>query len=203
MKLKRWQWVLASIIPVVVIGLAITVYLLKTPTQFSSTPNFWDLVFDFLDKWASAGAPVMTLLAVLIALWIGISNIRATRDIQNKERNERLLNEVRDWALEAAESAVKRQTRVQSNLWETKLKYKFVMAKSKYALAVANLSFNELSPSIREVAEKLDQAIEVITGVIEKRANGKALLQSEKELAESVERLITEIAMMKEKALKR
>lgn len=199
MKLKKWQWVLVGIIPVGIIGLAVAVYLLKTPTQFPGTPNFWDLVFDFLDKWASAGAPVITLLAVFIALWIGISGIRETRNIQRKERDERLLNEVRDWALEVAESAVKRQTRIPQKLWETKLKYKFVRAKSKYALEVANLSFSDLSPSIRDVTEKLDQAIEVITGIIEKRANGQDLLISEKELTESVEKLITEIARTKKR----
>jgi len=197
MKLKKWQWALVGIIPVGIISLAVAVYLLKTPTQFPGTPNFWDLAFDFLDKWASAGAPAMTLFAVLVALWIGISGIRETRNIQRKERNERLLNEVRDWALEVAESAVKRQTRITSELWETKLKYKFVRAKSKYASEAANLSFSDLSPSIRDVTEKLDQAIEAITSIIEKRVDGQVLVKSEEELTESVEKLITEIARTK------
>ena len=43
-------------------------------------------------------AAITTLLAVIVALYIGVSSIRQTRDIQKRERKERLLNEIIEWA---------------------------------------------------------------------------------------------------------
>lgn len=55
---------------------------------------------EWLKEWAlplSAGA---TLLAVFVALGIGIASIKHTQSMQRKERRERLLNEIIEWAEE-------------------------------------------------------------------------------------------------------
>jgi len=81
------------------LGFAIGVYVLKTPTNFGYPPNNWDLIYDFLDKWASAGAPAITLFAVAVALGIGVANIIQTKGIQTNEYKQKLLGEIIDWAI--------------------------------------------------------------------------------------------------------
>jgi hypothetical protein len=82
------------------LGFAVLIYILKTPTDFGFTPNTADLIFDFLDKWASAGAPALTLLAIIVALGIGVAGILQTRNIQRTEQQQRLLKEIEGWAKE-------------------------------------------------------------------------------------------------------
>jgi len=100
MKVQKWHLILIGSFIVLVLGLAVIVYIFKTPTDFGYTPNTWDLIFDFLDKWASAGAPAMTLLAVAAALGIGVASILQTRNIQQSERKQRLVKEIEEWAKE-------------------------------------------------------------------------------------------------------
>lgn len=79
------RWTLRYVILAVCLGaaallaLALIVYIFKTPTDFGYTPNNWDLIFDFLDKWASAGTPAMTLLVVAVALGIGVATLLLMR----------------------------------------------------------------------------------------------------------------------------
>jgi hypothetical protein len=53
---------------------------------------------EWLKDWAQVIGAGITLLAVLVALGIGIASILHTRSIQKKERKERLLNEIIEWA---------------------------------------------------------------------------------------------------------
>ena len=190
----RKYWRIVLIVVIILLSFAIPVYWFMKPSpELGENPNVADYIFDFLDKWASAGGPVFTLLLALAAFWA----IWQTRGIQKSEKRERLLNEILEWAVEAAESAISRQTRIPSELWKAKLKYKHSQAKSKYIAEVAYSSFDSLSPFITNVAVKLEKAVEVSTQVIEHKANGKALVNSERELTESVEKLITELAKIK------
>ena len=123
--------------------------------------------------------------------------IRQTRSIQKAEKREGLLNEIVEWAMDAAKSAVSRQTMTPSELWKTKLEYKYSKAKSKYIIEVTSSSFDNLCPFVTSVTEKLDQAIEVTTQIIGRQDPAKRLVDCERELAESVEKLITEVARIK------
>ena len=99
--MKRWKWYLISGASVLVALLifAVIVYINMTPTLGKDATNA-DKIFDFLDKWASAGAPAMTLLAVAAALGIGVASILQTRNIQQSERKQRLVKEIEEWAKE-------------------------------------------------------------------------------------------------------
>lgn len=97
-KIKHILYFLLLII-LLCVGFAIADYWLKTPTYFKYQPNIWDKLYDFFDKWASAGAPAMTLLAVIVALGIGLASIVQTRNIQIDESKRRMSSEMLDWAI--------------------------------------------------------------------------------------------------------
>jgi hypothetical protein len=100
MKLKKWHRILIGVFAVIVVlGFAVVVYMFKTPSpDLPTNANFFDKVFNFLDDWASAGAPVITLLAIIVSLIIGIKSLRQTKNIQQNETNQRLLKEIEEWA---------------------------------------------------------------------------------------------------------
>lgn len=101
MNVKTRHLILIGVLVIILaLGFAVLIYILKTPTDFGFTPNTADLIFDFLDKWASAGAPPLTLLAIIVALGIGVAGILQTRNIQRTEQQQRLLKEIEGWAKE-------------------------------------------------------------------------------------------------------
>ncbi len=53
---------------------------------------------EWLKEWAQVISTGITLLAVLVALGIGVASIWNTQSLQKKERKERLLNEIIEWA---------------------------------------------------------------------------------------------------------
>ncbi len=98
MNLKKWHLILTTII---VIGFALVIYILITPRPPEYTIHtIAQLVFDFFDKWASAGAPAIMLLSIIVALYIGIRSLRQSENIQQSERKQRLLKEIEEWAKE-------------------------------------------------------------------------------------------------------
>jgi len=74
----------------------------------------------------------ITLAAVLVALGIGVASIWHTRSMQKKERRERLLNEIIEWAADAG--------------------------KPKYALNVASLSSSTVSEKDQQLFYRVGQA---------------------------------------------
>lgn len=96
---KRWKWYLISgtSIFVAILTFAIIVYINMTPT-LEKDANTADKIFDFLDKWASAGAPAIMLIAIAVALGVGLAGILQTRNIQRNEQKQKMLNEIVEWA---------------------------------------------------------------------------------------------------------
>ena len=144
----------------------------------------------------------ITLAAVLVALGLGVSSLIQTQMLQKRERGERLLNEIIEWAIDVAKSAVSRQTMAKTELWKTKLEYKYSKAKNKYITEVVSSSFNELSSSVRSVTTELDNAIDATMQFIENQKRpGDKLVNYESKLTESVAELITEIGKIKTKGI--
>ncbi len=100
--MKAKYWLVISVVCVIILGSAVAVHMFMTPT-LPPTANFADRIFDFLDKWASAGAPAIMLIGIIVALIIGVISLHQTRNIQINERRDRLLNEIIDWAVSAAQ----------------------------------------------------------------------------------------------------
>jgi len=97
--LRRWKWYLISgaSFLVGILIFAVIVYINMTPT-LGKDANTADKIFDFLDKWASAGAPAIMLIAIAVALGIGLAGILQTRSIQRNEQKQKMLNEIVEWA---------------------------------------------------------------------------------------------------------
>jgi len=87
--------------------------------------------------------------------------IQENREREKRDRNERLLNEVKEWAKEAALAAITRQTATFTELSKTKLKYKYSIATSEYIMQVVNDSFKNLSPRVNKVVKELKKAIPI------------------------------------------
>lgn len=58
-------------------------------------------------SWLGIGASTWaTFLAVVVALGIGVTSILHTNSLQKKERKERLLNEIIEWAVDIVKCAL-------------------------------------------------------------------------------------------------
>jgi len=99
----REHWRIILIVTIPLFTFVISVYVFKTHPEPEYPQNAADWIFNFLDEWASAGAPAITLIAVAVALYIGIKSLRQTENMQKREQKHRLLNETNDWAEEAIE----------------------------------------------------------------------------------------------------
>jgi len=102
--MKRWKWYLISGTSVLVVLLifAVIVYINMTPT-LGKDANTADKIFDFLDKWASVGAPAIILIGIVVALAIGIMSLRQTREVQERQFKHTLLSEIIKWAIDIVE----------------------------------------------------------------------------------------------------
>ena len=140
----------------------------------------------------SAGATFLLALAAFWAIW-------QNHSLQKRERRERLLNEIIDWAKKSAESAIYRQKTEPHELWNAKLNYKNCRAVSEYIKEIAASSFSTLSSHINDVATKLDDAIDGTTQYIESKLSEKhdRMLICEEELTNAAMELFKEAAKIK------
>lgn len=97
MKGKEFLWL--AIIAAIILGFAVTVYVFMTPS-LPPHANMADRIFNFLEKWASAGGPAITLIGIIAALYMGFRSLRQTRDIQQGERKQRQIKEIEEWVKE-------------------------------------------------------------------------------------------------------
>ena len=143
----------------------------------------------------------LMLVAVIVALGLGVSSLIQTQRLQKRERKERLLNEIIDWATEVAKSAVSRQKKDKTQLWKTKLEYGVWKAKSTYITGVANSSFGGLVPFIEKINCRLDKAIKATEKELDKKTvkeiSTECIKKSEGELTEAVKELFKEAAKIK------
>jgi len=178
---------------------------------FKPTSNIAFLIFDFLDKWASAGAPAITLIAVTAALYIGIKSLRQTENIQKQERKHRLLNEIIEWAVDILECG-----RVPDMLYEMRVKdvskpeelgsviaddirYRFnsIKARSSYIGKIV-LSFGQdLQTAVKVTTEALDRQIELLKQMPDGKVNPTAVGDHRKILDQSANKVIEEAAKIK------
>jgi len=121
----------------------------------------------------------ITLGAVIVALGIGVASILHTRSLQIKERKERLLNEILDWATNIAKSrfgkACKELLQITDSSGETsykkslqfihadivEIKESFVSieSQSRYISKIALTFGAELRKTTEAVTEKIDEYV--------------------------------------------
>lgn len=168
MKSKKQQFIAIITTGVLILGFAITIYVLKTPPDLGPNANLADRVFDFLDQWASAGAPAILLLAILASLYIGIKSLRHTENIQKQEQRYRLLNEIIEWAegLTSCHYSLKRQeSNVAGNLLQ---KHRYYASKQTYIKKSVEFFENrELSCALSNILDDKGSLQKLIVGLSE------------------------------------
>ena len=157
--------------------------------------------------WAIAGV-IASFLVAVIALFLGINSSRQINKIRKDEKRERLINEIIEWAEDAAKSAISRQTKSRRELRKTELEYKVWREKGIYITGlVENSSVVSLLPLIKKIDNKLQQAIKVTVTELNKDKKKKAvptedIKKSENDIKEAVGELFKEIATIKSELLK-
>lgn len=141
----------------------------------------------------------LVAFGTLILALVTSLTILNSREQEKRDRKERLLNEIIEWATEATRTAIFRQTIISHELWETMLKYKYSISRGKYIEGIVLSSFPSLLSLFRSTLSKLDSALLITQKFAEKNANKSDLLDCEKQVAESVEKLIEEAARIKTK----
>jgi hypothetical protein len=131
---------------------------------------------------------------------------KQARERERREKNDKLLNDIIEWAIKVAESAISRQKTNETQLWTTKLQYKIQMTKgTTYIKAFSYSIFEDLVNLVSDINEKLEDAIVELEKVIEYRKS-KTIIQTtelfstegiketEKVLKEAVEALLKKAA---------
>ena len=225
---EHWKITLICIsIASVILGLAVAVYIFKTPSSdLPANANFFDKVFNFLDEWASAGAPAMMLLAVLAALGIGITTILQTRSIQKAEKRERLLNEIIEWAVDAAgcgsdisilfspeavglsiDSATEyehqeiAEAMTRTHLGTLLLRYKAIVARREYVRTAVSALGGNLPTKEKDVSDELNKFLPVLDRRIKGDATDEDVRKAEEELNEYARILIEEVTKIKTRGI--
>lgn len=147
------------------------------------------------EKLATAFVAFGTLiLAIVTAMTIDAGRAREKRD-----KEERLLNEIVEWALEATKTAIFRQTIISHELRNTRLKYKYSISRGKYIERIVLSSFPSLLSLFKSTLSVLDRALLITQKFAERNTDKMDLLDCEEQVAASVERLIKEAARIKTK----
>ena len=157
----------------------------------------------------------VTLLAVIVALGIGVASILHTQSLQKKERRERLLNEIIEWAVDVRKSssesidpskiefdAQPTQIASQQGFRHLRWRYQSLNTKSAYMKEAISKAFGcNLLSAVEKVIQKLDKAIEILEGCITSKAkeNSAKIEAYKKSLDCCAEELIIEAAKIKTK----
>ena len=147
---------------------------------------------ELANAYVALGTLVLAGVTALVAFLTWIS-IKQGVDKERRHKSENILSDVRAWAEEAARAAINRQTRIQHELWETKLEYRFSIATSPYIKRIGE-PFTNLTLFLSGAITKLEQAEQVTMAVIERKADGARLIECENELRQSIETLLVEVA---------
>jgi hypothetical protein len=132
---------------------------------------------------------ILTFMAILVALGLGVANIVQTKQIQEREKRERLLNEIIEWAIDVcrcglkpfplptskmAESKAGIELYLTSILMELLLEYESISGRTEYLKRIALNFGGNLQSTVHSLAE----VVGVRTKLIEEQIdilNGKRI----------------------------
>ena len=156
----------------------------------------------------------ITLGAVVVALVIGVSSIIQTQRLQRRERRERLLNEIIQWAIDVdiclleldhITLALKLDTWFgKSTLPDLLSRFKMALERSKYITKIAYHSEHTLYNAVEEVKAEIDKCANLLLGEIVNLELGSGVIDADKldkydykPLTESVNKVIEEATKIK------
>ena len=156
----------------------------------------------------------ITLGAVVVALSIGVASILHTRSLQIKERRERRLNEIIEWANDLVNCSSKLNIPLATGIDRTTMliyghsniyfEYMSVNARSSYIEKMAVIFGAELLSAVTSVISKLEEYIKILEDNIESLEKDdtydlKAAENCELKLYDLARALIEEVAEIKTK----
>jgi hypothetical protein len=150
----------------------------------------------------------ITLAAVLVALGIGIASILHTRGLQRKERRERLLNEIIEWAIDSARPkyaqelttldytlSIEDQTNIiqlsQSSYTHT------LKIKGDYLSLIASSFTSGLSAAVENLTEELDKHTKLIEDWIDANVHAEDIGSHEYALTKAANAVLAEATKLK------
>ena len=155
----------------------------------------------------------ITLCAVIVALGIGVASILHTQSLQKRERRERLLNEIIEWAEDIRKSSSEsidpskivydtpiEQEATQRGFRLLRGRYQELNTKSAYMKKVISKVFEaNLLSAVEKVIQKLDETIEMLGGCLTRKAkeNSEKAEEYKKSLDGYAEELIKEATEIK------
>jgi len=160
----------------------------------------------------------LTLVAIIIALSIGVASLLQTRNIQKGERKQRLLNEIVNWATDLINctagftfpayhpAATKKISLIMARS-DTYFKHRAVNARSKYIQHIASEFGEDPLSAVKTVTSKLSEFISILEADLAVLQNGgsenrETVSKCELELYDLSRDLIENIAEIKVKESK-
>lgn len=160
---------------------------------------------EWLREWAlplSAGATFLLALAASWAIW-------QNHSLRKKERKERLLNEIIEWAIDVGKCAFEQKydtvTGVSTEYFmrvsraNTLSRFNVVNARSEYVTNIASVFEKDLAlhSAVKGVTQKLDDIINIIGAVLEGKTTPEKISESEISLYRCVGILTKEATKIK------
>lgn len=146
----------------------------------------------------------ITLAAVIVALGIGVASILHTQSLQKKERRERLLNEIIEWAIDVSNCSISisgseaikaeedphgkvEQILTHAQLTEWGIRLQSMMTRGKYISASAKIFCDDVKTAIKKLNEDLDQFIKSLHSCADIKYKGLSSTVYRKQLDKSLE----------------
>jgi len=150
----------------------------------------------------------ITLAAVIVALGIGVASILYTQNLQKKERRERLLNEIIEWAIDVTSvnfggeiivtpgvnDKIQRRREDVNRL----LQCQVLEVKGKELIKPYALSINkELSDAVSQIISSLIKVIAILTQGVpytESKEANEALISNDSVLGQNIRNLLNKVS---------
>jgi hypothetical protein len=130
----------------------------------------------WLKEWSQAISAGIMLLAVFVALGIGVASILHTQSMQKRERRERLLDEIIEWAVDMTKGELLmefadvkgiqgvRKTRLYLYVTVDKLQFTFRQARTRglYISRIVSILGTNLQQAVGELRRNLEAHIQAL-----------------------------------------
>jgi len=136
----------------------------------------WGLISQWLKAWGQVINSGIMLMAVFVALGMGITSILHTQSMQKRERRERLLNEIIEWAVDMTKGELLmdfadvksiqgiRRARLYLYVTLDKLQFTFKQARTRgrYISRIVSILGKDLQKAVEDLIRTLEAHIQVL-----------------------------------------
>ncbi len=146
-------------------------------------------ILNWMNNWKELASAGLTFLAVLVALGIGVASLVQTNCIQKRERTERVLNEIIEWAIEVATLEYSIPFQEPPKIFTDMLEKKTV--EDRISLADAN--FQDFMSTLRTRFANLSRNYETLTAkgeyilILANTTDFKSIIDDIKQLKDQLE----------------